>query len=363
MGYRDGLKHWQIDLDPLAALRAPVESLLGVNQSVRDALLALGLRMVLDLATSPLFRLAYEVGEAARGKGMGALVGLDVVPGGSVVADGPERMADLAAADVSVLRGLSPALAETIKQALQVDTVADLGRWLPFQAARVILTAAVGTVSDADGRKDEETELVPKLGEFPTERRYYSIIVMDRVAVSNPIALVGAGPVDISPTVAADFGFSAPAIGARLTFQQSWYAHGVTLGNLLHSVALAPGESTRIAVVDWSRRTSASATEAIGETETLTNQTAHNRAVSEVQDAVAHEVQSGFSHTDSTATTGEAGGGLGLSMGPITLGATASTGTTTTSADSFSTSAGSRDLAASMSQQVMDATQQAASSV
>jgi hypothetical protein len=364
MNYHSGLKQSHVHLDPLAALRAPIEVLLGVNQPVRDALIPLGLQNVMDLATSPVFCLAYEVGEAVSGRGTGVLSRFDVVPGGSVDENGPQRLADLAAANISVLRSLSPTLATAIQQALQVETVSDLGRWFPFQSARAILKAALGSANlDAATNEDQAMELVPKLGEFPTERRYYSTIVMDRVAIANPVALVGAGQVDITPTMSADFGFSAPAVGARLTFQQSWYAHGVTLGNLLHSVALAPGESTRIAVVDWSRQTSASGTEVIGETEALRNQTTHNRALSEVQDAVAHEVQSGFSHTESESTTREAGGGFGFSVGPLTLGGSASGGTTSTSADSFSTSVGSRELAASMSQQVMDATQQAASSV
>jgi hypothetical protein len=358
--YQDGLRQASVRLDPLAALRSPVTILLGVTEPVRVALASLGLATVMDLATSPLFLLASEIGDAALGVGGSELARLDAIPGGSVVAGGPTRLADLGSAHLSALRSLGDGQAAALESALNVDTIADLGRWIPYRSARAVLDAASGS-APSDG--DEATELVPRFGEYPTERRYYSSIVMDHVAVGQTTDLTTAGPIDISPTTAADFGFSAPAVGARLTFQQSWFAQGVTLGNLLHSVALAPGESTRVAVVDWSRQTTASSTESIDETESLTNATSHNRAVSEVQQAVANEVQSGFSHTDSTATTNESGGGLGFSLGPITLGGSASGGSTTTSADSFSTSAGSRDLAASMSQQVADATQQAASSV
>jgi hypothetical protein len=357
--YLDGLRQASVGLDPLAALRSPATILLGVTEPVRAALASLGLVTVMDLATSPLFALASEIGDAALEGGGSELARLDAIPGGSVVDGGPTRLADLGSAHLSVLRSLGDAQATALESALNVDTIADLGRWIPYRSARAVLDAASGTTSDGD----EATELVPRFGDYPTERRYYSTIVMDHVAVGQTTDLTTAGPIDISPTTAADFGFSAPAVGARLTFQQSWFAQGVTLGNLLHSVALAPGESTRVAVVDWSRQTTASSTESIDETESLTNATSHNRAVSEVQQAVANEVQSGFSHTDSTATTNESGGGLGFSLGPVTLGGSASGGSTNTSADSFSTSAGSRDLAASMSQQVADATQQAASSV
>jgi hypothetical protein len=360
MAYTDGLKQAHSTLDPLAALRAPTNVLLGVAEPVRQVLESLGLVTVFDLATAPLFTLAYEIAEAAAGRGTGAYARLGLVSGGAVVDGGPERPDQLAAAALASLRSLGPEQVTALERELQVETVADLGRWLPFRSARAVLAAATTLPEEGE---DEAKELVPRLGEFPTERRYYSSIVMDQVAVGPTVDLVTAGPVDIAPAIAADFGFSAPAVGARLTFEQSWFAHGVTLGNLLHSVALAPGESTRIAVVDWSRRTEATGVETIGETEALTATTAHNRAVSEVQEAVANEVQSGFSHTESTATTKAAGGGFGFSMGPVSIGASGSIGKTTTSADSFSTSAGSRDLAASMSQQVADATQQAASSV
>jgi hypothetical protein len=360
VSYQDGLRQSDVTLDPIAALRAPTTVLLGVSEPVRAALADVGLQSVFDLATSPLFSLAYEIGEALQGRGPAALARFDTIPGGVATSDGPSRLADFAAAPLTAIRSLREAQATALATALQVDNVADLGRWIPFRSARAILEAAGGVSATAG---DEASELVPKLGEFPTERRYYSTVVMDHVVAKSTVDLATAGPVDISPTVDADFGFSAPAVGARLTFEQSWYAHGVTLGNLLHSVALAPGESTRIAVVDWSRQTSASASESIAEGETLVNDTTHNRAVSEVQEAVANEIQTGFSHTNSTSTTVSGGGGFGLSIGPLTVGGSGGAGHTSTSADSFSTSTGSRDLAASMSQQVMDATHQAASSV
>lgn len=359
MPYTDGLKHASITLDPLAALNADTDALLGVTSSARDALAEVGIKSIADLATSHLFGIAYEISEAARGAGASTMRRLERVPGGFVTETGPQSLAELAGADLSAVRMLPAATVSTLQSALQVETVSDLGRWLPYRSARAILAAAVND----PGSEDIAAELVPKFGEFPTERHFYSTIVMDHVTVGPTTDLAAAGPVDIMPAVAADFGFSAPAVGARLTLEQSWYAHGVTLGNLLHSVALAPGESTRIAVVDWSRRMSAGATEEIGETEALSQSTSHNRAVSEVQEATATEIQQGFSHTESKSTTMSAGLGFGFSAGPISVGGSGGIARTTTSADSFSTSVGSRELGASMSQKVMDATQQAASSV
>jgi uncharacterized membrane protein YgcG len=354
MTYRDGLKQANADLDPLAALRSRLEVLVGVQDAIGQLLGDLGIRTVLDLALSPVFALA-----AASGNGEAQAYPLAAVPGDLVIDGGPSDLGELAAADLSALRAFPEPSASAVRQAMQVDVVADLGRWAPYRAALQVLAAVA---SGADAGASPAQELVPRLGQYPTERRFYATIVLDEVAAENTVELSTAGPVDLSPALSADFGFSAPAVGARLTFEQSWSAQGFALGNLLHSLALAPGESTRIAVLDWSRRTSTATSESVSETEQLANVTTHNRAVSEVQDAVAKEVQSGFSHAESTATTEEGGGGFGLALGPLVIGGAGGAGHSTTSADSFSSSSGSRSLAASMSQKVMDATQQAASS-
>ena len=166
------------------------------------------------------------------------------------------------------------------------------------------------------------------------------------------------GGVDLTPVVGLDFGFKQLGIGALLTFAQSWYAQGVALGWLLHSVALAPGESTRIAMIDWSRRTSGRQTEDVTETEQLTNVTEHSRALSEVTSAVAQEAQSGFSESHLASVSRQAGSGIGFSMGPITIGGPSGGALSNSDAMSFSSSSGRRDLAAAMSQNVVDRTQQ-----
>jgi hypothetical protein len=360
MPFQDGLRQSSVNLDPLAALRAPISVLLGVTPAVADLLRPLGASTVLDLATLPLFTAAHEIVEAANRRGSGAVARLDSVPLGYVTENAPRDPDALAGAELTALRGVSDALAQQLHTVLQIETVGDLGRWLPFNFARQILQAATRT---SDAEADPAAELVPRMGEYPTERCFYTTMLIDQVTTTASQDLTTAGAIDVAPAASADFGFNAPAVGARLTFSQSWFAHGVTLGNLLHSVALAPGESTRIAVVDWTRQTRTSGTESITESERLTASTSHNRAVSEVQEAVATEAQRGFSHTESTATTKQGGLAIGGVIGPVLFGGSASAGKTSTTADSFSSSFGSRELAASMSQKVMDATQQAASSV
>lgn len=359
MGYRDGLKLAYVKLDALHALQIPVSSLLGVSSQAEETLNKLGMSSVYDLATSPLFKGAAEIAASVHGEGNSIIARIGRVPNTLIDQDSPATPAALVNADVVMLREIGPQLATEIKNNLQVETIGDLGRWPPFRAAQVILQATV----PAQENIDEASELVPKFGEYPTERNFYRSVVIDHVITGDTTDLSRAGPINIEPAISSNFGFKSPAVGAILTFAQSWFAQGMTLGNLLHSVALAPGESTRIAVLDWARRTTAKGVETIGESERLTNVTSHTRAISEVQEAVAKEVQTGFSKSTGSSTTEAAGGGFGLSLGPLTVGGSGSTGTTTTTAESFSSSAGTRNLSATMNQRVSDATQQAASSV
>ncbi|WP_454784194.1 hypothetical protein [Legionella sp. WA2024007413] len=361
MGYRDGLKFQFTKMDALHALSQPVSSLLGISNQTEQTLNKLGIKTVYDLATCALFQVAQDIAAAANGEGNSIVARSGKISSSFIDSDAPKTPDALVGAGIDAFRDISTPLANEIKNNLQVETIGDLGRWPPFCAAQVILDVGIPDLNQEEEEKG--SELVPKLGEYPTERHYYRSIVIDQVSPQETSDLNNAGPIDISPTVSSDFGFKKPAVGAMLTFAQSWFAQGVTLGNLLHSVALAPGESTRIAVMDWSRQVKASGQESISESENLTNTSTHNRAISEVQDAVASEVQTGFSKTSGSSTTSAGGGGLGLSLGPLTLGGSGSSATSSSNAESFSTSSGTRNLSATMNQRVSDATQQAASSV
>ncbi|QMT60862.1 hypothetical protein [Legionella sp. PC997] len=361
MGYRDGLKFQFTKMDALHALSQPVSSLLGISNQTEQTLNKLGIKTVYDLATCALFQVAQDIAAAANGEGNSIVARSGKISSSFIDSDAPQTPDALVGAGINAFRDISTPLATEIKNNLQVETIGDLGRWPPFCAAQVILDVGIPDLNQEEEEKG--SELVPKLGEYPTERHYYRSIVIDQVSPQETSDLNNAGPIDISPTVSSDFGFKKPAVGAMLTFAQSWFAQGVTLGNLLHSVALAPGESTRIAVMDWSRQVKASGQESISESENLTNTSTHNRAISEVQDAVASEVQTGFSKTSGSSTTSAGGGGLGLSLGPLTLGGSGSSATSSSNAESFSTSSGTRNLSATMNQRVSDATQQAASSV
>jgi hypothetical protein len=78
-------------------------------------------------------------------------------------------------------------------------------------------------------------------------------------------------------------------------YKQTWHPLGHALGDILYSLALAPGESTNIAVIDWSRDDSASRIEGIEYGESLEHTQNHDRTIDEIVSASISETQSGYS--------------------------------------------------------------------
>ena len=354
----------EAQLLPLAeVLNLPPDRLLGVSAQALAALNSFGVQNVFDLAMSSVFNAAVQIEDAADNPGnamnrFGRPISDLLKPGIS----GTVAVPDLRNASIDILADIADAT--EIQAALGVITVRDLSVYPPFRAAREILNRVFFPEQLEAFDPESPADLVPKSGEFPTERVQYTSLVLDQILRPDNapplIDLAGPdfSPIDAAQVADADFGFTTLGLGMLLTLNQSWFMQGVTLGHLLHSMALAAGESTRIAVIDWSRKSSAGQTEAIGETEDLSQETSRNRSISEVTEAVAREAQSGFSHTESKSTTKQAGASAGISIGPFGGGASASISKTTTSADSYATSAGSREVGASMLQNASDRTHQ-----
>ena len=135
---------------------------------------------------------------------------------------------------------------------------------------------------------------------------------------------------------------SKPAVGVLVVHKQAWTQSGLALGNLLQSVCLAPGEVTRIAVTDWRRRNSGSSSQQKEQGEGVSSDIEQQRAVNEVQRAVANEAQSGGSSAISTSASAQAAVGISTLFAT----ANASAATNTTSALTAQFSAGARNLAA-----------------
>lgn len=354
------LKTASAELVGQALQQAPTGVLLGVSDAAQAALASLNIISVFDLAASGLFEVARRLlaletdatlFEARQG----------TMPADAVTLPPPGVPLQLwARQPIGILKGIAPALVGPVSAALDVGTVRDLALWPPAVAARALLQ---GLLLPAPGDDSGiPPELLPASGVYPVERVSLRKLVIDAAPSPGATPLEQqAEAIDLASVLGSSPGFDRLATGALLTFSQSWFAQGLSLGHLLHSLSLAPGETTRMAVVDWSRQSRGRSGETVSQSEALSNSLQHTRALSEVTDATVREFQGGQSSTSVDSTTLQAGAGGGLDLGIVAFGASASTSDTHTEAVGVSSSFGTRDLAARFGQQVNDLSQQTAS--
>lgn len=364
-------------LDTASLLRQPIDILMGVSPAAKTELDTHNIKTVFDLAASSLFReAAMLVAAADNPSSEWALAGTaprTVVD--SAIAALPIQI--IAERNVEDLRSFSEKAAGRLSAALDVTTIRDLAAWPPYLAALQIFQELNGKSESGDvWDPGTPPELVPTMGRHPTERAYYQTILLERFLEPPPAAtahrvavpLEAAGQVDIASQLLNSPGFDRVAIGALVQFSQSWYTSGLSLGQLLHSLALAPGESTRIAMIDWQRRERGTRTEDTQEHDQLTSELAHNRALNEVVDAVAREVQTGASASQTSGESwgfGKSGGGGGSIGGDegqsygFGGGYSLGYGTGKSQASSWGVSTGNRNLRAELTQNIQDLTHQA----
>jgi hypothetical protein len=353
-------------------LRKPVVALLGVTTDASEALKALEVFTVFDLATSDVFATAVKILDA--GQSTKSLLYQHGEPPADLIrasVAGGTKLGQLQDSKIDVLQQVPQDKAATIAKALGISDVREFALYAPYRAAQRMLNAVYFPENNPSFNADQPSDLLPKNGEYPTERVHYTTLVMDEINLGSQakvdIASNDFAPLDLAKLALGDSGFQHIAYGALITMSQSWFAQGVSLGHLLHSVSLAPGESTRIAVVDWTRKSKAGQTEVVQEEDQLDNETSHNRAMNEVTTATARDAQSGFSQSYQNTSAESASVAVSASasyfgMASIDVSAGYSTANTSAAADSYSTSSGSRDLASNMAQNVNDQTHQNAHS-
>ncbi len=145
------------------------------------------------------------------------------------------------------------------------------------------------------------------------------------------------------------------AHGHILTMKQVWRADGYSLGDLLYSMALAPGQQKLVSLLDWERREAATRTEHRITTEALAADLSHDRDITDIVRSSLHE------HMDahSEASTSAVGGAIGGFIGPVVFGAAGGV----SNASSTANQASARDIAATALNQARDRTLQSASAV
>ncbi|MEE4384503.1 MAG: hypothetical protein V2J02_21095, partial [Pseudomonadales bacterium] len=167
-----------------------------------------------------------------------------------------------------------------------------------------------------------------------------------RDAVDEPI------PFDWSPDEEGELRQpQEPVFGRLCLYRQSWSRVGHGLGQLLHSLALAPCEETRIAMIEWSRDESGVRAASARTRENLTHVQFRDRVIDEIVSGAVDESQSGSS------SSAQAGAGITGSAGSsgFSLGGSAAT--------AQSASTGHRDLTGRTIQTLSDAVKQQSTAV
>uniref|UniRef100_A0AAN0NJ01 Uncharacterized protein n=1 Tax=Yoonia rhodophyticola TaxID=3137370 RepID=A0AAN0NJ01_9RHOB len=197
--------------------------------------------------------------------------------------------------------------------------------------------------------EDAPTYLVPKMGEFAVSNTafYTSLYITDieppKTKLEADPRTELAEPLDpFAKTAESGADASTPAIGVLLTHEQGWFQEGLALGTLLHSLCLAPGEVTKVAIVDWQRRAAAIDAQATDQSEEVSSESNQALSTNEVQRAQARELQFGQSSSSSVSTQSNIGGSAGF----LGMGISGSSSLATSHAHSASMSTGQRDLSA-----------------
>jgi hypothetical protein len=131
---------------------------------------------------------------------------------------------------------------------------------------------------------------------------------------------------------------------------------------------LAPGESTRIAVVDWERRARGQQTEAVSQKDKLDMDTQMQRSIAEVTNAVSRETQEGSStvSNDSSSDQEASNESNSFSLGGLNWGLAANFGASSSSArnksvaTNVSRTSGTRNLSARTNRDITGTTHQQA---
>lgn len=165
---------------------------------------------------------------------------------------------------------------------------------------------------------------------------------------------------DNSPTV---FHNTTIAHGHILHFKQVWKNDGYSLGKVLQSIPLMPGQQKNIAVLEWNRTNIASRTEEQTTAEQLSNSLSRDRDVSEVMNSAFSENIRASSQVKSKTSGWSVGASVGFPVGPVMIGISGGYSSSKSSASSTATQDASRNLSANSMNNLRDNIQQSASSL
>jgi hypothetical protein len=153
------------------------------------------------------------------------------------------------------------------------------------------------------------------------------------------------------------------AHGHILHYKQIWKADGYSLGDLVYSLPLAPGQKKQVVIFDWDRTEYGRRDEDKHEDEALSSYLSHNRDLYDITHSSLSEHMKGGSSSRTSGSAGGIGGGIGAMIGPVMIGVAGGYSASSGKASSSAWQDSSREVAASGLNQLRDMVQQGASAV
>jgi hypothetical protein len=217
-----------------------------------------------------------------------------------------------------VIDGIGDGTAVLLQDKFGVATVEELANFSAFVEAEVLLHHQAESFSEPASAPDE---LIPlQIGAVASTHRFNSF-VRDRWISLGGLVIRERFQGASDPRLTAAFLLLEKrelAVGYMLRQTQQWTNLGSHLGEVVHSLGLAPGESRNVAIVDWKRSLLARRDESTTVREELNSLLVHTRALDEVARAVAEEHQSGRTSTASaTGVTAASAVATGSLIGSI----------------------------------------------
>ncbi len=153
------------------------------------------------------------------------------------------------------------------------------------------------------------------------------------------------------------------AHGHLLTFKQVWKADGYSLGDLVYSLPLAPGQKKQVVIFDWDRTQYGTRDESSHEDEALDAFLSHNRDINDITSGTFSESLRGGSKATTWGAATGGGAALGGTIGAFFLGATGGHSLGIGQGSSSAWQDSSRKVSAQGLNQLRDQVQQGASAV
>lgn len=214
------------------------------------------------------------------------------------------------------------------------------------RSLRVAATAEITAVPAAEARAVLDAEINRPI------TRYWRDWVLGRTRKRGPVSPQNPIEWEGDPTI---YQAGSVAGGHILEHRVQWRSNGYSLGDIAHTLTLAPRQTRRISKVSWRRTERAVRRELTTARDQVSQTTLRER---DYTDAVQSNLSEWSKGGSSSSTTGAAGG-IGFALGPVVIGGGASHGR----ASSESWQSGGRRVAAGEQQSLRDAIRQFADSV